>query len=240
MNPLAFFRRVQTDIDYALRHDPAARSRTEILLAYPGLHALWLHSVANGLWTRGHHLSARLLAHTARRRTGVEIHPGATIAPGVFIDHGMGVVIGETSVIEEGCLIYKGVVLGGTSLERKIRHPHLAKNVVVGSNACILGALHIGEGARIGSGSVVVRDVAPGATVVGVPGRVARSAKREAFAEQLDHASLPDPVTEIVRGLAHQNEVLLERLLRLEKQLGVASTEATRFDPDDLISGRRR
>jgi serine O-acetyltransferase len=238
---LAFFRRVHDDVEYALAHDPAARSRSEVLLAYPGLHALWLHQISHALWMRGHRLSPRVLAHHARRRTGVEIHPGARIAPGVFIDHGMGVVIGETAIVEEGCLIYKGVVLGGTSLERKLRHPHLEKNVVVGSNACVLGAIRLGEGARIGSGSVVVSDVPAGATVVGVPGRVARSATRHAFVDELNHANLPDPVQEVVRSLAQQNERLMERLVRLEKQLGISpAPETNRFEPEDLINGKKR
>jgi serine O-acetyltransferase len=184
---------LRRDIAAALKNDPAARSVKEVVLAYPGVHALALHRVA------------RLLAHQARFLTGVEIHPGAQISAGVFIDHGMGVVIGETAVIEEGCIIYKGVVLGGTSLERKVRHPHLAKNVIIGSNACVLGAIHVGEGARVGSGSVVINDVPAGATVRGVTPH-----------DVLDHASLPDPVMEVLRGLAAQQEALNERLSKLE------------------------
>ncbi|MFT3839997.1 MAG: serine O-acetyltransferase [Myxococcaceae bacterium] len=204
---------LRRDIAAALKNDPAARSVKEVLLAYPGVHALAIHRVAHGLWERGHKLSARLVAHQARFLTGVEIHPGAQISGGVFIDHGMGVVIGETAVVEEGCIIYKGVVLGGTSLERKVRHPHLAKNVIIGSNACVLGAIHVGEGARIGSGSVVIADVPAGATVVGIPGRVVRGVTPH---DVLDHASLPDPVMEVLRGLAAQQEALVERLSRLE------------------------
>src|SRR5258706_8791607 len=135
---------LQSDVAAALKNDPAARSAAEVVLTYPGLHALMLHRLAHGLWRRGLKLVARALSHQARFLTGVEIHPGAQIADGVFIDHGMGVVIGETAVIEEGCLLYKGVVLGGTSLERRVRHPHLGRNVIVGSNACVLGAIHIG------------------------------------------------------------------------------------------------
>jgi serine O-acetyltransferase len=209
------------DVEAALRHDPAARSQLEVLVAYPGVHALALHRISHALWSRGHRLTARMFSHQARFVTGVEIHPGATIAEGVFIDHGMGVVIGETAIIEEGCIIYKGVVLGGTSLERKHRHPHLHRNVIVGSNACVLGAISVGEGARIGSASVVIKDVPPGATVVGVPGRIVRE-KRAAFVDELDHASLPDPVADVLRALAAQQEVLVDRLVKLEEQLRVA------------------
>jgi serine O-acetyltransferase len=213
------------DIEAAIRHDPAAQGWAEVLLAYPGVHALALHRASHLLWKRGFRLAARLSSHYNRLVTGVEIHPGAQIAEGVFIDHGMGVVIGETSVVEQGCIIYKGAVLGGTSLERRTRHPHLHRNVVVGSNACILGAIQIGEGARIGSGSVVIRDVPPGATVVGVPGRIVPEEGRR-FSEELDHASLPDPVADLMRALALREEALAARLARLERALNLPAEPA--------------
>src|SRR4051812_14100599 len=191
----SMLRALRRDIEAAIRHDPAAQGKWEVLVAYPGVHALALHRISHRLWTSNHRFTARVFSHYCRFVTGVEIHPGATIAEGVFIDHGMGVVIGETAIIEEGCIIYKGVVLGGTSLKRRVRHPHLHKNVIVGSNACVLGAIEVGEGARIGSASVVIKDVPPGATVVGVPGRIVKE-KRKNFSDELDHASLPDPVAD--------------------------------------------
>src|SRR5580692_2171853 len=208
------------DIRSIKANDPAARSTLEVALVYPGLHAVWLHRAAHAMWQRDVKLGARLLAHTNRFVTGIEIHPGARIGRRVVIDHGMGIVIGETATVGDGCLLYKGVVLGGTSLERKVRHPQVGNNVVIGSNACILGAIHVGEYARIGSGSVVVRDVPPEATVVGVPARVIVPLHHR-FDAALDHANLPDPVTDLVRALAHQNERLRERLSAIEAQLGL-------------------
>jgi serine O-acetyltransferase len=206
------------------KNDPAARSYLEVLLVYPGLHALWLHRAAHMLWTGEQQFAARLLSHANRFITGIEIHPGAQIGHRVFIDHGMGIVIGETAVIGDGCLLYKGVNLGGTSLARTKRHPTLGKNVIVGANACILGAIEIGDGARIGSGSVVVRPVPEGATVVGVPARIIVPAKQR-FDAALDHANLPDPVSDMLRALATQNERLRDRLAAIEDKLDIASDE---------------
>jgi serine O-acetyltransferase len=206
------------------KNDPAARSYLEVLLVYPGLHALWLHRAAHLLWKIDQPISARLLSHANRFITGIEIHPGATIGRRVFIDHGMGIVIGETAVIGDDCLLYKGVNLGGTSLARTKRHPTLGKNVIVGANACILGAIEIGDGARIGSGSVVVRAVPEGATVVGVPARIIVPPKQR-FDAALDHANLPDPVTDMLRALAAQNERLRDRLAAIEDKLAIAADE---------------
>ena len=219
-------RRVREDVEAVVRNDPACRSRTEALLAYPGVHAIWVHRLAHDLWTHGHPLAARLVSHVSRGATGVEIHPGATIGHGVFIDHGMGVVIGETATIGDGCLLYKGVVLGGTARERVVRHPQLGRNVVVGTNATILGHIDIGDGARIGSGSVVVRSVPAGATVVGVPGRLVVSEGARGRTEaRLDHASLPDPISDLIRGLATENERLRVRLERIEERLALPGEE---------------
>jgi serine O-acetyltransferase len=224
------------DVRAFCRNDPAARSPLEVVLVYPGLHALWLHRAAHALWQRDVKLGARVLAHANRFVTGIEIHPAARIGRRVVIDHGMGVVIGETASVGDGCLLYKGVVLGGTSLVRSVRHPQIGHDVVIGSNACILGAISVGDHARVGSGSVVVREVPPGATVVGVPARVIlpRSAR---FDAALDHANLPDPVAEMIRALAQDNEKLRERVLLLEKRLGVESDASPLhlpYDGDEL------
>jgi serine O-acetyltransferase len=220
------------DIRAVRANDPAARSALEVVLVYPGVHALWLHRASHALWVRDLKLAARVLAYGNRFATGIEIHPGARIGRRVFIDHGMGIVVGETATIGDECLLYKGVVLGGTSLEHTVRHPQVGKGVVIGSNACILGAIHVGDHARVGSGSVVVRDVPEATTVVGVPARVMVSG-RDRFDAALDHANLPDPMTEMIRALARQNERLRERVTALERQLGVGSEQQTQppFDP---------
>ena len=204
-------KRIAEDVETVFRSDPAARSRTEVLLTYPGLHAVWMHRAAHALWKRGLVLAPRLLAHANRFATGVEIHPGATLGRRVFIDHGMGVVIGETAIVGDDCLIYKGAVLGGTSLSRGPRHPRLGKGVVIGTNACVLGRVEIGEGARVGSGSVVVRDVPEGATVVGVPARTVSRHDKHAEMD-LQHADLPDPIAQVVRVLAEKIQHLESRL----------------------------
>jgi len=212
------------DIRAIRANDPAARSAVEVVLVYPGLHAIWLHRLSHAMWQHDLKLGARLVAHTSRFITGIEIHPGARLGRRVVIDHGMGIVIGETASVGDGCLLYKGIVLGGTSLERKVRHPQVGNNVVIGSNACILGNIHIGDHARIGSGSVVVKPVPAEATVVGVPARVIVPAHAR-FDAALDHAALPDPVTDMLRALAAQNEMLRERVSALEKKLGLEHEE---------------
>jgi serine O-acetyltransferase len=227
---------VAEDVRAVCQNDPAARSALEVILIYPGLHALWIHRGAHALWRRDLKLSARVLSHANRFVTGIEIHPAARIGRRVVIDHGMGIVIGETATIGNGCLLYKGCVLGGTSLDRKLRHPQIGNGVIIGSNACILGAIRIGDHARIGSGSVVVNEVAPEATVVGVPARVILP-KHARFDAALDHATLPDPVTEMIRALAEQNERLRERVGVLEQRLGVPHVEPPfhlPYDGDEL------
>jgi len=219
------FERMREDIDVAFQNDPAARSKFEVLLCYPGIHALWLHRISHSLWKRRWITLSRFISHINRFLTGVEIHPAAQIGRGVFIDHGMGVVIGETAVIGDGCLIYKGVVLGGTTIEKVKRHPNLGQKVVVGSNACILGNITIGDYARIGSGSVVTKDVPPHATVVGVPGRVIKQRKKDEQEAMLDHGQLPDPVAEAIMVVLKENCKLKQRIIKLENTLNLSSEE---------------
>jgi serine O-acetyltransferase len=164
------FTKLHEDIAAILARDPAARNSVEVLLCYPGMHALWVHRISHFLWTHHAKLLARMLSHAARRRTGVEIHPGAVIGRRVVIDHGMGVVIGETARIEDDVLIYSGVVIGSTSHRHSIRHPTIGRNVLIGANAVLLGPIHIGQRAKIGAGAILREDVPPGA-IVGVVAR---------------------------------------------------------------------
>jgi serine O-acetyltransferase len=210
--------RLKEDIRTIKERDPAAKNYVEIFLCYPGLHAIWLHRIAHALYQRKWFTTARLISHFNRWLTGIEIHPGANIGRRLFIDHGMGVVIGETSEIGEDCLIYKGVVLGGTTLEKKKRHPTLGNRVIIGSNSTVLGAITIGDGARIGSGSVVVKQVPPGATVVGVPGRIVESLTPEKEELDFEHGNLPDPMSDIMKMLLQLHNKLEERVKRLDNQ----------------------
>ncbi len=212
------FEHLKEDLKTIKERDPAAKNYLEILLCYPGLHALWLHRIAHSLYTKKWYTTARLISHFNRWLTGIEIHPGAKIGRRLFIDHGMGVVIGETAEIGDDCLIYKGVVLGGTSLEKKKRHPTLGNRVIVGSNSTILGAITIGDGTRIGSGSVVTKSVPPGATVVGVPGRIIESTTPEKEELDFEHGNLPDPLSDIMKMLLQLHNKLEERVKRLENQ----------------------
>ena len=217
MLDLAMWERLKEDIRTIKERDPAAKNAVEIFLCYPGLHAIWLHRIAHFLYQRRWFTTARLVSHFSRGFTGIEIHPGAKIGRRLFIDHGMGVVIGETTEIGDDCLIYKGVVLGGTTLEKKKRHPTLGNRVIIGSNSTVLGAITIGDGARIGSGSVVVKPVPPGATVVGVPGRIVESLTADEKEElDFEHGNLPDPFSDIMKMLLQLHSKLEERVKRLE------------------------
>ncbi|MGE3962058.1 MAG: serine O-acetyltransferase [Dehalococcoidia bacterium] len=206
------------DIDAAQRRDPAARTRAEVLLTYPGVHALIAYRLAHALDARGLRLAARLISHAARMLTGIEIHPSARIGHSLFIDHGMGVVIGETAVIGDRCHLLQGVTLGGTSTRREKRHPTLGNDVTVGAGAKVIGAVTIGDGARIGAGSVVVQSVPPGATVVGVPGHVIAYTNRSNDTVE----RLPDPEWDRMQALEDRIDELERRLAETQAQLDEA------------------
>ncbi len=219
------FKVLREDIQTVFAKDPAARNTWEVIFCYPGLHALWLHRLAHFLWRHKLRFLGRLLSQLSRFATGIEIHPGASIGRRFFIDHGMGVVIGETAEIGDDVLLYQGVVLGGTTVEKKKRHPTIGNDVVIGAGATLLGAITIGDGARVGAGSVVVQSVSPGATVVGVPGRAVEEGRRPAL--DLEHGRLPDPVSEAIKHVLEEQEHLAQRLKRLEESLKVHGAAAT-------------
>ena len=204
-----FFSKIKEDINCYFERDPAARSVIEIIFCYPGFHATFFHRIAHFLWNKKFYLLARLISHLSRFLTGIEIHPGAKIGRRFVIDHGMGVVIGETTEIGDDVTIYHGVTLGGTTWRKGKRHPTIKNNVVIGAGAKVLGNIVIGENVRIGSNSVVVKDVPANSTVVGVPGKTVRKKISEA---PLDHHLLPDPEAKALT-------VLIEKLIKIEKEL---------------------
>jgi serine O-acetyltransferase len=206
------------DVATVFAKDPAARTTFEVLTCYPGLHAIWLHRVAHGLWLRGHLTLARFLSHVTRFLTGIEIHPGARIGRRFFIDHGAGVVIGETAEVGDDVLMYTGVILGGTTSEHVKRHPTIGNGVVLGTHAIVLGNITLGHGVKVGSGSVVIEPVPAGATVVGVPGRIVRiNGRRPEARDVLDHSRLPDPVVETLKCLVERVESLEVQLREVRK-----------------------
>ncbi len=210
---------LREDIQTVFKEDPAARSVIEVICCYPGLHALWLHRLTHFLWQHKFRFPARFLSHIGRFLNSIEIHPGAKIGRRFFIDHGAGVVIGETAEIGDDVLIYQGVVLGGTTFEKKKRHPTIGNRVVIGAGAIVLGDINIGEDVRIGSGSVVVRSVPAGKTVVGIPGRAVEDRHKPLV--DLEHGRLPDPVAEAIRLVLKEQDRLRERLKKLESSSGI-------------------
>jgi len=213
------FEWMREDIQTVFAKDPAAKTVWEVLCCYPGLHAIWLHRLAHFLWQRQLLFLGRLVSHVNRWLTGVEIHPGAHVGRRFFIDHGMGVVIGETTAIGDDVLMYQGVVLGGTSLEKTKRHPTIGNNVVIGTGATVLGPITVGDNARIGAGSVVIKPVPAGATIVGVPGRMAGPKRSEKPGADLEHGRLPDPVLRTLSEALGQQSRLEERVQELERVL---------------------
>ena len=238
------FSRLREDIACILERDPAARSRWEVLTCYPGLHALVLHRRAKWFWTHDLRWLARFTSHIARYLTGIEIHPGATIGRRVFIDHGMGVVVGETAEIGDECTIYQGVTLGGTALEKGAkRHPTLGRGVIVGANSQVLGGFTVGEGARIGSSAVVVKPVPPGATAVGNPARIIQrdvDAAREAAAAKMGFSAYgvtqgDDPVSQAMKGLIDSASGQEHQILLLWQAIEKLSSRSRELPLGDCV-----
>ena len=248
----SMFSRLREDITCILERDPAARSRLEVLLCYPGLHALIWHRWAKWFWSHRMHVAGRFMSHLGRFLTGIEIHPGATIGRRVFIDHGMGVVIGEMAEIHDECTIYQGVTLGGTSLVKGAkRHPTLEAGVIIGANASVLGGFTVGAGARVGSGAVVTRPVPAGATAVGNPARIIAAetdAAREATAARLGFSAYgvtqgDDPVAQAMKGLidnasAHEHQIAL-LWSAIERVLDEGVAQARDCVPTDAQTNER-
>jgi len=223
------FGAIKEQIDTIFREDPAAKSTVEIVLCYPGFHAILMHRLAHALYLRNWYLIARMISAFSRQFTGIEIHPGARIGRRFFIDHGMGVVIGETAEIGDDVLLYQGVTLGGTGAQKGKRHPTLGNHVVVGGGAKVLGDIHLGNYVKVGAGSVVVRSVPDHSTVVGIPGRVVQSRSQE---KALEHGKLPDPGAveiEELRGRVTELEQLVHELAsRREPRESVRALVSTR------------
>jgi len=218
------FERIKRDIAVVFERDPAAKSVLEVVLCYQGLHAIWLHRLAHSLYRRGWIVLPRLISYISRILTGIEIHPGAKIGEGLFIDHGTGVVIGETAEIGRNVTIYQGVTLGGTGKEKGKRHPTIGDNVVIASGAKVLGSFKVGDNSKIGAGSVVLREVPPNSTVVGIPGRVVvREGEKIGDGRHdeidLEHNKLPDPVAEMLLCMQRNLQRLEKRVEELEKEL---------------------
>jgi serine O-acetyltransferase len=219
------FDALRDDVRVVRERDPAARSTLEVVLCYPGVHALAMHRLGHRLWKGGWPTLARFVSHVSRFLTGIEIHPAARLGRGLFIDHGMGVVIGETTEVGDNVTLLQGVTLGGTSLKREKRHPTLGDSVVVGTGAAVIGAITIGDGSRIGAGSVVVRDVPPNSVVVGVPGRITYRDGQRVTGIDMNQTDLPDPVAKAI-------EHLLDRIRSLEGEVEALrkATEAGRVE----------
>jgi serine O-acetyltransferase len=212
------FARMKEDIDSVFDRDPAARNALEVLFCYPGLHAIWLHRIAHWFWTNGFFFMGRLTSQVSRFITGIEIHPGAKIGRKFFIDHGMGVVIGETAEIGDHVTMYHGVTLGGVTWDKVKRHPTIGDNVVIGSGAKVLGPFTVGANSKIGSNSVVVKEVPPNSSVVGIPGRVVMTEEKPPEKPDLEHGNMPDPEAKAISCLFDQIRELDRKFLLLQKE----------------------
>jgi len=233
----SIFARFAEDLDSFIKRDPAARSRLEVFFCYPGYHAVLFYRLANALWRRKFQLLGRFVSNIGKIFTGIEIHPGATIGRRFFIDHGNGVVIGETSEIADDVTLYQGVTLGGTSLEEGKRHPTLERCVIVGSGAQVLGPITLGEGARIGANAVVLKDVPKGATMVGIPAKIVMGRDKKQVDEFTAYGTptedLPDPVARSFESLRSQLNTLTDRVKELESELDRKQTDDDSSDGED-------
>lgn len=223
------FSRLKRDIQVIFQRDPAARSVIEVVLCYPGFHAMIFHRMAHWFWVRGWLLTARYVSTVSRFLTQIEIHPGARIGEGFFIDHGSGVVIGETAEIGDNVTLYQGVTLGGTGKEKGKRHPTIGNNVVIGNGARVLGGFTIGDNCRIGAGAVVLKEVPANCTVVGNPGRIVRM--NGVKYDDLDHVNIPDPVANVINSLQTEIERLSRRVAELEHREGITPS------PEEVAHG---
>ena len=244
------FKKIRQDISVVFERDPAARSTWEVLTTYPGIHAILIHRLSACLWNWNLKWLARFISYLGRWFTGIEIHPGATVGQGVFIDHGMGVVIGETAEIGDGSTLYHGVTLGGTAWKKGKRHPTLGKGVVVGAGAKILGPIMIGDGAKIGSNAVVVKDVPAGATAVGIPARILDSEQDKIRAQKVEKLGfsayaisedMNDPIVKAIHGLIDHSvstdqrlEMILTQLKKMGVELHADAESVEKFDPNYL------
>jgi len=215
---MAILSRFREDVQTVFRFDPAARTRLEVVLTYPGLHSIWIHRAAHWMWEHRLKLLGRIASEVGRFLTGVDIHPGAIIGRRFFIDHGMGVVIGETAEVGDDVIIYQGVTLGGTSLKKEKRHPTIEDHVMISAGATVIGPVTIGRGCRIGAGAVVISSAPPFSTVVGIPGKVIEGESTRDAVMELEHGRLPDPVARAMQNIADKFNQLAVRMAELEER----------------------
>jgi serine O-acetyltransferase len=232
---MTMLERIREDIEAVFQHDPAARTKLEVVLTYPGLHAIWSHRIAHWFWQHELKLVARMVSEFARFLTGIEIHPGAAIGRRFFIDHGMGVVIGETTEIGDDVLLYQSVTLGGTSLKKEKRHPTIEDSVMISAGASVIGPVRIGRGSRIGAGAVVVSSSPPFSTIVGIPGKVIEGESTRQDVAELDHARLPDPVAKALSNLVDKINKLGVRLEEIEDRQNCLEDKL--LPPDAHVNG---
>src|SRR6516165_1003231 len=225
--------RMREDIQAVFDRDPAARTTLEVVLTYPGLHAIWLHRIAHFLWQHDLKLIGRMMSAFSRFLTGIEIHPGAHIGRRLFIDHGTGVVIGETAEVGDDVLIYQGVTLGGTSLRKEKRHPTIEDQVMVSAGAAVIGPVRIGRGSRIGAGAVVVSSAPPYSTIVGIPGKIIEGESARQDVAELEHGHLPDPVARAINNLVEKMNRLGVRMEEIEERQDCVEDKVNEHHPPD-------